>query len=296
MPKKGANKSNHRHADTRSPVKGKGGGGHGLSANQQDALRSLATRETKRIVKKDEERLLRKLTKRMTDGKNKKRSDKDSDDSSDDSSSNSSTDYDASPVKSKSKRTRRNKSKLAKAMEQNALLTIQATEYKLLVAKSEAALKEPEGGSGTQAEPVLTMTQWKELYSEAKSESVPNTPAKKIQPVEGILAKHISALTTSGANGITQMLDAKLSKCDEVTKISLGKKTCSRTAQNDLRKIAKACADKHYTDHADVAALVALKTKHELVTTACKPHTVITYILEMCISRHVDVLATELGL
>ena len=295
MTKKGNSKSAGRPARDSSTKSDKHASG-ALSADERNALKSLAIREKKRVDKEDEEHLFKRLQRRMA-GKKKGRRRPATTSSDSSSSDESSSDEDDSPKKGKSKsakRATRKQTKLAKVMEENSALKAQAEELRILKLKSEAALQDTSKGSD---EPSLSYSQWKKLVTEANSESLPNTPSKKDKPtLGGILAKHISFITASAAEDIVKMLDTKLQECEVVQAISKGKKNCSKLASRDIRTFAKECTEIHFGDSTDVATLVALKTKYHLETTACKANTVVAYILEMCLSRSVDVTHAELGI
>ena len=154
-------------------------------------------------------------------------------------------------------------------------------------------------------EPLLTMSQWKELQETNKKErSLPPTPIKPglftevckrvriVTPRQLLQESPQQALTTTSVStdraGVQAAVELSLTNADNATKNSLSSGfTVPVEAERVVKHAALTCATKYFEDDPkeSIAQLTALLQKFGINTSAKKPNTMQAEILRACVTR-----------
>ena len=171
-------------------------------------------------------------------------------------------------------------------------------------------------GTDPAPEPLLTMSQWKELQETNKKErSLPPTPIKPglftevcekmriVTPLQLLQdSPHQASTTTSVSTdraGVLAAVEQSLTNADNATKLSLSSGfTVPVEAERVLKHAALTCATKYFEDDPkeSIAHLTALLQKFGINTSAKKSNTMLAEMLRACVTRGINVSSEELGI
>jgi hypothetical protein len=171
-------------------------------------------------------------------------------------------------------------------------------------------------GTDPAPEPLLTMSQWKELQETNKKErSLPPTPIKPglfteacekmrvVTPLQLLQdSPHQASTTTSVSTdraGVLAAVEQSLTNADNATKLSLSSGfTVPVEAERVLKHAALTCATKYFEDDPkeSIAHLTALLQKFGINTSAKKSNTMLAEMLRACVTRGINASSEELGI
>ena len=171
-------------------------------------------------------------------------------------------------------------------------------------------------GADPAPEPLLTMSQWKELQETNKKErSLPLTPIKPglftevcekmriVTPLQLLQdSPHQASTTTSVSTdraGVLAAVEQSLTNADKATKLSLSSGfTVPVEAERVLKHAALTCATKYFEDDPkeSIAHLTALLQKFGINTSAKKSNTMLAEMLRACVTRGINISSEELGI
>ena len=301
-------KKTERKAPWKPSAGASGERGSNLTAEEKRAVKNLAERATKKEKKKDEDRILKRLMKKVVKQKKKKKTSSSSSvtsDSSDDDTDDDSDDSDdvqaARRKKSSAKRKKKKHAKMARLASQvEELKSARDTrdrEFDILKESVEKSLStSAESPAGSTTGVTLTLEQFKLMQEEAKTRSVPPSPAKP-----GIFAKFVAtavpvtAPKTSTSAIITTMA-GKLAEANDRHDLSLkGFNKITDEADSLTKQVAAICHTRYFSQPEDLTALQTMVQESGLPTTARNGNTLLAACIRALIVRGMDIQPEELG-
>ena len=98
------------------------------------------------------------------------------------------------------------------------------------------------------------------------------------------------------AQAILDALRAKIKEAASIRALNIGNEKIESEKHRAIEKIAKECAEAHFTTSGTLKALKALARTEKVQTSAQYPHTLLQAILKCCHQRGVKIAMEDIGL